>query len=300
MQPVWKSIAQAVLDLLRGTTFSGSRNQRAIAEAIADTIVEKWSSICTGHATQPKSDYGARHMADVSCQLEEKEAWIDIKTRNMTKGLSMPNITAVRRLDKFYGSSANVFMILLIEYQLDADKKVIVQAVELFPVETLDWNCLQIAALGRGQLQIKDAKKIQWDYQQTRQEWLVKFYERLVAFYEREMRKDKHRSQVGPRAFARDVTAEGILLLIRRRQGRWTRTNPPTCSSKSATPAAAATCLPECDVPADDGIPAAARRRLAAAVAGSRRDRSRSAISSISRRGTCRSTRTSIRSAPVR
>jgi len=192
MRPLWKSIAQAVLDLLQTTTFTGgSRNQRAVAEAIADTVQENWLSICAGRATEPRNNYGPRHMADVSCRMGTQAAWIDVKTRNLTKGLSMPNITAVRRLDKFYASPANVFMILMIEYQLSPDKQVVVQAVELFPVEALDWSCLQIAALGRGQLQIKDAKKIQWNFEQTRQEWLVNFYQQLVAFYAKEMQKDR-------------------------------------------------------------------------------------------------------------
>lgn len=191
MNSILQKIARATLKVLRDTTFAGSRNQRAIAEAIADTIADNWASICSGLAQNPRSDYPPRHMADVSCGLKDKDCWIDIKTRNVEKGFNMPNITAVKRLDKFYATPTNCFLVLLVEYRLDADGNVVIQAVDLFPVETLDWDCLHIVALGRGQLQIVDAKHIVLNRQQSRQDWLRQFYERLVVFYKREMKKDQ-------------------------------------------------------------------------------------------------------------
>jgi hypothetical protein len=186
-----KKIAQATLKVLCAATFAGSRNQRAIAEAIADTVADNWASICSGLAQNPCSGYPPRHMADVSCVLNGKDCWIDIKTRNVEKGFNMPNITAVKRLDRFYAVPSNCFLILMVEYLLDARGNVAIQAVDLFPVEALDWSCLHIVALGRGQLQIADAKHIVLNRRQPRQEWLRQFYERLVAFYESEMKKDQ-------------------------------------------------------------------------------------------------------------
>jgi hypothetical protein len=188
---ILQKIAQATLEVLRATTFAGSRNQRAIAEAIADAIADNWVLICSGLAQNPRSGYPPRHMADVSCELSGKTCWIDIKTRNVEKGFNMPNITAVKRLDKFYSTPTNCFLILMVEYRLDANGNVVIQAVDLFPVESLDWSCLHIVALGRGQLQIADAKHIVLNRRQTRQQWLRQFYGRLVAFYEREMKKDQ-------------------------------------------------------------------------------------------------------------
>ncbi len=57
------------------------------------------------------------------------------------------------------------------------------------PIEHLKRDCLTIGALGTGQIQIADSKRIEIDPSQTRRAWMLGFCDTVLAFYPRETAK---------------------------------------------------------------------------------------------------------------
>ena len=52
------------------------------------------------------------------------------------------------------------------------ERYVIIRSVEIRPIETISWDNLHIQALGKGQLQLKDAHDPIKQYPYDRQEWM--------------------------------------------------------------------------------------------------------------------------------
>ncbi len=51
------------------------------------------------------------------------------------------------------------------------------------------WDCLTIGALGKGQIQIANAKHLEIDASKTRRAWMLEFCDTMLDFYPREIRK---------------------------------------------------------------------------------------------------------------
>lgn len=83
-------------------------------------------------------------------------------------------------------------MIILAEYSPNGSG-IAFDNVSFFPIEHLKWDCLTIGALGWGQIQIADAKRVDIDRRQNRKDWMIDLCNRLDAFYPREIDKIKRR-----------------------------------------------------------------------------------------------------------
>ena len=114
---------------------------------------------------------------------------MDIKTRRASTEFNMPNLISVRRLMDFYRESTHFFVVTMVEYDLLAEGLLSITDVIVEPIEWFRWSCLGIGALGWGQIQLKEASRIEVDRTQTRQSWLYEFVERLQNHYAREKAK---------------------------------------------------------------------------------------------------------------
>lgn len=118
--------------------------------------------------------------------------FVDVITHNEDKRFSMPNITSVDRLDKFYLNDKNVFVVLLVDYKPSRSVNFITN-VRFLPIEFFSWDCLTIGALGIGQLQIRRASRVITVIKNSRKNWMREFAEHLMIFYAKETGKTAKR-----------------------------------------------------------------------------------------------------------
>ena len=136
-------------------------------------------------------------MADVEIfDKEQNTLLIDVKTHcKEEKGFNMPNITSIKRLHKLYFDKTKYFMILFVDYEI-VDQKPLFTNVWFLPIENLSWACLQIAALGIGQIQIKNSNEIEFDFGITREQWLNIFRDKLYEYIETQKKKLKKMEEI--------------------------------------------------------------------------------------------------------
>ena len=68
--------------------------------------------------------------------------------------------------------------------------------MKLIPIENLSWDCLHIQALGKGQIQIKNANIIHIDTTISRAQWMSTFYERMTLYYEKAIQKIQQQQNI--------------------------------------------------------------------------------------------------------
>ncbi len=166
---------------LHSTRAAGDAIERIIADSF-HTVLGKWS---TGYSSQ----FARRAMADIAFTAIDGFYYvIDVKTHRTDTRFSMPNLTSVERLMRFYEDDSNYFALLLVSYQMDSSG-VSFTEVRFTPIEFLSWDCLTIGALGWGQIQIADANRIVMSPGQSRRKWVLELCDVLLEFYPKEIGK---------------------------------------------------------------------------------------------------------------
>ncbi len=170
-----------------------SGSPRAVGDALESLVAEKFDSFLGDWCGEYSSDFSRRAMADMA--FTDREGFysvVDVKTHREDTKFSMPNLTSVERLARFYETDANVFSLIMIKYVVEGTR-INVSEVLFSPIEFIDWTCLTIGALGWGQIQIADANRIRVVDRYSRRAWMLQLCEAMIAFYPREIVKIQNR-----------------------------------------------------------------------------------------------------------
>jgi hypothetical protein len=165
------------------------KSTRAAGDAIQSIIEEGFEAILGEHGCSYEKSTSRKSFGDLSFDDNAgNRIAVDVKTHREDADFSMPNLKSVDRLVEFYESDTNILFLLIFHYSIK-DYKVIVSKVRFFPIEYADWNCLQIAALGLGQIQFRDANKISIKPEQSRVSWMQRFCDEAILFYPKQITK---------------------------------------------------------------------------------------------------------------
>ena len=132
-----------------------------------------------------------RSIDDFSIVDGEKEMLFDIKThyiQNVEGAFSMPNLISVKRLKGVLEDPNKTLSYVFVDYTRVGDR-LTVEDVTVKQIWELDWSMLRIGALGKGQLQIKDANKELTYTDIGRDKWFEIFKEEVRKFYIKQISK---------------------------------------------------------------------------------------------------------------
>lgn len=166
-----------------------AESTRAAGDAIQSIIEDNFAEILGDLVGEYSASFARRAMADLAFKDSVANyCVVDVKTHREGTAFNMPNLTSVDRLARFYEDDSNYFVMLMVKYAVTGTK-VTVQHVHFVPIEHLKWDCLTIGALGTGQIQIADSKRIEIDPKQKRRAWMLEFCDTVLMFYPREIAK---------------------------------------------------------------------------------------------------------------
>ena len=188
-----EAIERNVRDLLNGQadflSADTAESTRAAGDAIQSIIEDNFAEILGELVGEYSASFARRAMADLAFKDKlGNYCVVDVKTHREGTAFNMPNLTSVDRLARFYEDDTNFFVMLMVKYAVTGTK-VTVREVHFVPIEHLKWDCLTIGALGTGQIQIADSKRINIDPSQKRRVWMLQFCDTVLAFYPREIAK---------------------------------------------------------------------------------------------------------------
>ena len=178
-------------DFLSRDTISSTR---ATGDAVQHILEDNFQDIVGQFSKEYSGKFARRAMADLAF-IDQKDFYciVDVKTHRLEAKFSMPNLTSVERLSRFYDDDTNYFIMLMVAYNVVSDIRIHVERVHFVPIEFLSWGCLTIGALGWGQIQIANANNIIVDHGYSRKKWMLELCDVLFEFYPREIGKVEHR-----------------------------------------------------------------------------------------------------------
>jgi hypothetical protein len=163
---------------------------RAVGDAVQDYLAEiGLCSVLASYGVNVESEFSRRAMEDMAFKDPKGKYYaVDVKTHNLDTDFNMPNLISVKRLATFYkNDDNNHFCILIVEYKISGDK-IDYKNCYFKSIESFNWSCLTLGALGWGQIQIANANRLDFN-NCTRKAWMLKLCDKLEAFYDEEIAK---------------------------------------------------------------------------------------------------------------
>lgn len=172
---------------LKNFNLSDSFGHRAVGDKLEADVSNIIGEILINEFRNPKSK---RSIDDFSLVSGNKISLFDVKTHfvQSKKGFSMPNLISVKRLKQLLENASQSLSYIFIDYKRE-NGNVLIEDIHIKYVWELDWSILGIGALGKGQLQIKNANKSLVFTNIGKDAWFEILKISVVEFYKKEIIK---------------------------------------------------------------------------------------------------------------
>mgnify|MGYP003122231468 FL=1 len=186
METIIKQIQEALNQEIRlDYTVNKNLMQRGIADIIEQDVSEIILNLKSRIIKESYEAKSKRSIEDVGLITNDyDDVKIDIKTHDIESELSMPNLISIARLKKFYENDRNLLVYVFVKY-INHGNNVQVTQVRVKPIEQINWECLTIGNLGKGQLQITDMNKISFQNFMTRKDWMERLSYDAIIYYQK-------------------------------------------------------------------------------------------------------------------
>jgi hypothetical protein len=174
---------------LKNFELSNSYGHRSVGDKLEADVVDILKNTLLKNLVEANSK---RSIDDFTLVFGDNINLFDIKSHFIqeTKGFSMPNLISVKRLKNVLESELETLSYVFIDYKRE-NGKVLIEDIHIKYIWELDWSILGIGALGKGQLQIKDANKQLIFTDMGKSEWFKILKIKVIEFYEKEILKIK-------------------------------------------------------------------------------------------------------------
>ena len=165
--------------------------QRSIGDRYEGECVKIIKNIVNDNVIKVIERRSKKSLEDVTVITKNYKIYIDPKTIDISpdlpeskqKKFSMPNLTAIRKLKKEIFDSDNTEVLYAsIKYTIE-NNVLTIQNILLFYVWELDLNYTRFGNLGKGQIQIKNARKDIKLIEIEKNEWWAEFLEKIDNEY---------------------------------------------------------------------------------------------------------------------
>lgn len=164
--------------------------QRGIADVLEKHVVSRIIKFVekSGLDVEATPAPSKRAIQDVLVRIGSTSFYVDVKSRDRGGQFSMPNLISIHRLDKLYRSPSNVVKLVMVDYRREADA-IVIEKIHWRSIEEICWGSLAIQNIGKGQLQIRNARKDVGVYAGDRRDWIRDLHGAGADFYGRIARK---------------------------------------------------------------------------------------------------------------
>lgn len=183
-----KEIKKLLESNLGNFTMSTEFGHRAAGDKIEADTATICENVLPNNFVPPKT---TRTIDDFTLKFENLTKLFDVKSHYIQSGnggFSMPNLISVKRLKGLLEDDTKSLSYIFVDYTRN-DEKVSIQDIEVRDIWELDWSILGIGALGKGQLQIKDANKELVFTDMGRDAWFDMLKVKVLEFYDKELTK---------------------------------------------------------------------------------------------------------------
>lgn len=162
--------------------------QRTVGDLIESKITEILFNSDSELITEKREPRSKKSIEDVTLVSGGVSYYIDPKTHDQNSDFSMPNLTSIDKIKKLFSSNEQELIYVFVSYVLD-NGMVMIGDIKVFSIWELDISILGIGALGKGQLQIKNANNELVFTNKGKQEWFEDFKKLVQEYLKKQITK---------------------------------------------------------------------------------------------------------------
>jgi len=156
MNPVIQFIKTQLEENLTNFELVDGGQQRTVGDLIESKVSEILRNSNSELITEKRAPRSKKSIEDVTLVSGTVLYYIDPKTHDVNSDFSMPNLTSIEKIKKLFLNQNEELVYVFVSYGLQNGMINIVD-IKVFFLWELDVSILGIGALGKGQLQIKNA-----------------------------------------------------------------------------------------------------------------------------------------------
>jgi hypothetical protein len=162
--------------------------QRTVGDLVESQVTEILMNAKSDLITETVRARSKKSIEDVTLVSDLVSFYIDPKTHNLESGFSMPNLTSIDKIKKLFLSDKKELIYVSVSYKIE-NGWVNIKDIKVFFIWELDISILGVGALGKGQLQIKNAKKELIFTDKGKQEWYEGFRKLVQKYLKKQLIK---------------------------------------------------------------------------------------------------------------
>jgi hypothetical protein len=162
--------------------------QRTVGDLIENKISDILFNSDSELITEKREPRSKKSIEDVTLVSDGVLYYIDPKTHDTNSDFSMPNLTSIDKIKKLFSSNEQGLIYVFVSYGLD-NGMVVISDIKVFFIWELDISILGIGALGKGQLQIKNANNELVFTNKGKEEWFEDFKKLVQEYLKKQITK---------------------------------------------------------------------------------------------------------------
>jgi hypothetical protein len=158
VNPIKQHIKELLDEQLENFELIEGGQQRTVGDLIESKVSEILFNSTSELISEKIAPRSKKSIEDVTLVSNGVLYYIDPKTHDINSEFSMPNLTSVQKIKKLFDTTDKELIYVFVSYAI-TDGRVIISDIKVFFLWELDISILGVGALGKGQLQIKNANK---------------------------------------------------------------------------------------------------------------------------------------------
>lgn len=188
MNPVIQFIKTQLEENLTDFELVDGGQQRTVGDLIESKVSEILRNSEGDLITEKRAPRSKKSIEDVTLVSGGVLYYIDPKTHDVNSDFSMPNLTSIEKIKKLFQSQTEELVYVFVSYKI-VNGIVNIVDIKVFFLWELDISILGIGALGKGQLQIKNANDSLIFTSQSKQIWYQDFKKLVQIFLKKQISK---------------------------------------------------------------------------------------------------------------
>lgn len=190
MNPVIQLIKTQLDENLTDFELVDGGQQRTVGDLIESKVSEILKNTSSDLITEIRAPRSKKSIEDVTLVSSGVTYYIDPKTHDVNSDFSMPNLTSIEKIKKLFLKSTEELVYVFVSYRIQEGVINIVD-VKVFFIWELDISILGIGALGKGQLQIKNANESLVFTSKGKENWYDDFKKVVQVYLKKQITKIK-------------------------------------------------------------------------------------------------------------
>jgi hypothetical protein len=162
--------------------------QRTVGDLIESKVTEILSNFDSELISEKRAPRSKKSIEDVTLVSRGISYYIDPKTHDKNSDFSMPNLTSVDKIKKLFSTDDQELIYVFVSYTIE-NGLVVIEDIKVFFIWELDISILGVGALGKGQLQIKNANNDLIFTNKGKNEWYSDFKKLVQEYLKKQITK---------------------------------------------------------------------------------------------------------------